>query len=94
MRQRLVEALRDQIAQARDVGMKQARLLVEEMALLRQQKRLPIEIAERLIERISDLDPGDLAGRHILAALHQDARRDEEARRTTDRDRTKARGHR
>ena len=82
LRGQIIAALQGQIAEVRAVSMKQARLLVEEMALLRQQKRLPIEIAELLVERIRDLDPDDLAGRHILAALHQDARRDEETRRS------------
>ena len=51
------------------------------MALLRQANDLTIEAAKRIVERIGELDPGDLAGRHILAALHQDARRAEQAQR-------------
>ncbi|MEM7355497.1 MAG: protein kinase, partial [Acidobacteriota bacterium] len=79
LRQRLRDALGQQVAELREIGMKQARLLVEQMALLRQQKSLTIDAAKRIVERINELDPDDLAGRHIVAALHQDARRAAEA---------------
>ena len=76
------QALKGQIADsartdARAVqaaALRQARATVEKMAELREKSLLSVEIAEDWVQRIGELDPGDLAGRHILAALQADAR--------------------
>ncbi|MCP3960117.1 MAG: protein kinase [bacterium] len=73
LKRRIVEALRLDVTTARESGMKEARHMVAAMADLRGRNLLPIEVARNLVERIGELDPDDIAGRHILAALHQDA---------------------
>ncbi len=70
---RVVETLKTDVSEVREAGLRQARQLVETMTELRRRDLLPLELAHRLVERIGELDPGDLAGKHILASLHRDA---------------------
>ncbi len=77
---RVVEQLGLRIGELREAGLKQARQLVRRMADLRQKNLLPLELAERFAELVSDLDPEDLAARHIVVAVRQAARQEEESR--------------
>ncbi len=83
LKQSIVGALKTDIAAVQTAAIAQARQVVENMAALREKNLLPIELAERLVQRIHDFDPDDLAGKHILAALNQDARKREQDRRAT-----------
>ncbi len=73
LRQRIVDAAKAEVAGVRETALSQAHSMVETMAELRRKNRLPIEQAQRIVDCVHTFDPDDLAGRHILAALHQDA---------------------
>ncbi len=80
LRKRIVGGLKADVAAVQAAGIAQARQVALKMAALREKSMLPIELAERFVERIGDFDPEDLAGKHILAALHQDARKRQQDR--------------
>ncbi len=73
LKQRIVGGLKADVAAVQTAGIAQARQVAEKMAALREKNLLPIKLAERFVQRIVEFDPQDLAGKHILAALHQDA---------------------
>ncbi len=77
LKQRIVGVLKTDVAAVQTAAIAQARRVVQQMSALRDRNLLPIELAERLVRRIDELDPQDLAGKHILAALNQDARKRE-----------------
>ncbi len=76
LQRRFVEILKRDLAEIQGAGLRQARRTVEQMESLRRRNRLPVELAETFVELVSELDPGDLAARHILG----DARRVERQR--------------
>ncbi len=78
LKRRIVGVLKTDIAAVQAAAIGQTRQVVEKMSLLREKNLLPIELAERFVKRIADFDPDDLAGKHILAALNQDARKREQ----------------
>ena len=78
LKQRILGVFKTDVAAAQTAAIAQARRIAEKMAALREKNLLPIELAERFVRRIDDFDPDDLAGKHILAALHQDARKREQ----------------
>lgn len=80
LKQRIVGVLKTDVAAVQAAAIGQARQVVEKMTVLRDKNLLPIELAERFVRRIDDFDPEDLAGKHILAALNQDARKREQDR--------------
>ncbi len=82
LKKRIVGALKTDIAAVQVAGIVQARQVVKSMSALREKNLLPIELAERLVGRIDDFDPDDLAGKHILTALNHDARRNEQLHET------------
>ncbi len=82
LKERIAGALKTDIAAVQAAGIAQARRVVGRMTALREKNLLPVELAERFVERINDLDPDDLAGKHILAALNQDTRLREQDRKS------------
>ncbi len=89
LRQQIVDTARAEVAGVRAAAQSQARSIAGTMADLRQNKLLSIELAKALVERIHGLDPDELAGRHILAALHQDASQLAQARKSPAQDHKK-----
>jgi serine/threonine protein kinase len=74
LKRRLAEILKQDLGEVRGAGLRQARKTVAEMESLRKQDLLPVELAETFVEWVAELDPEDLAARHILASVRQDAR--------------------
>ena len=81
LRQRLVAPLLRDLSTLKGEAFRQARSIVQRMQGLQQNGRLPLEIAERFAARVAELDPDDLAARHLLAELRRTARDEEESRR-------------
>ncbi len=89
LKQRIVGVLKTDVAAVQAAAIGQARQVAEKMSALRAKNLLPIEFAERFVERIDDFDPDDLAGKHILAALNQDALKRQQDRKSEARTRKK-----
>jgi hypothetical protein len=71
LKQNIAGALKTDVAAVQTAAIAQASRVVEKMAALREQNRLPVEQAERLVRRIDDFDPSDRAGKRLLAALKE-----------------------
>ncbi len=82
LKQRIFGVLKTDVAAVQTAAIAQARQVVERMTALREKNLLSIELAERFVQQIHDFDPEDLAGKHILAALNQDARQREQDRKS------------
>ncbi|MEM7584483.1 MAG: protein kinase [Acidobacteriota bacterium] len=86
LQRRIVETARSAVDEVKKAARSQASNIATVMTDLRRQKLLKIQLAEQLVARIQELDPEDLAGRHVLAALHQDARQRVQNRETQDKE--------
>ena len=74
LKRRFVEILKQDLDEVRGAGLRQARQTVARMESLKKQNLLPVELAETFAEWVAELDPEDLAARHILAAVRRDER--------------------
>lgn len=74
LRRRFAEGLEREIFDVKSLAFRQARKLVGEMEKLRRKDLLPVELAETFVEWVSELDPDDLAARHILTSVRRDSR--------------------
>lgn len=81
LRRRLAAAALDELRGLKGEAMRQARRIVSRMQQLRQRNLLPVELARTFCNLTHQLDPEDLAARHILAELEHQAAELESARR-------------
>jgi serine/threonine-protein kinase len=89
LRQRFGKALERELFEVRSAGLKQARKTVSMMGNLRHKNLLPLELAETFVDWVGELDPDDLAARHILDSVKRDVRQREVSRRSEISDRKK-----
>ncbi len=89
LRQQFGKMLEHELFEVRSAGLKQARKTVAMMGELRQKNLLPLELAETFVDWVGELDPDDLAARHILDSVKRDVREREVSRRSEISDRKK-----
>lgn len=82
LRQRFGKVLEGELFEIKSAGLKQARKTVAMMGSLRQKNLLPLELAETFVDWVGELDPDDLAARHILDSVKRDVRQREVSRRS------------
>ncbi len=80
LKRSLVDVLRQDLGALKQAGFRQARAIVERMEALRQKNLLPGDLAATFVEWVADLDPDDLAARHILAAVRQGEKKQDVAK--------------
>ncbi len=78
MRTRIVDTVRNDLVSLKIASQRQATQIVEALRSLRDNDRLPVELAESFVELAEDLDPDNASAREILAALRQQARQQED----------------
>lgn len=90
LRERIVEALRQDLVSLKGAGIRQARRAAEDMSALYAKNRLPVELAENLSFWVRELDPENPTVGKLMDELRDEARRVYEAEQTELRGRKQA----
>ena len=72
LRRKIVAAARRQLSQVKGEALKGARRIIDQMVMLRQNGKLDLPSAERLVSLIMQLDPDDVVSRDLLELVRQE----------------------